>query len=424
MVICCDGLADNGQAAGTDRERVDPTTLHGKVMVGYQGWFNCPGDEMGLGWTHWSNRRTREAFGPGDATVDLWPDVSELDPEERHATGFRHADGQIAEVFSSANRKTVMRHFRWMRDYRIDGAFLQRFANGLRRDDQRRHKNTVLSHVREGAKRYGRAYAVMYDLSGMKSGSLHRVLEDWSALQSDMELTRDGEYLHHADKPLVAVWGIGFQERHQAGKYSLADCRELIQGLKEAGCSVMLGVPTGWRDLSRDSVSDSLLHEIVRSADVISPWTPGRYRNPKEVERHAAKFWKPDIQWCAAEQPDYLPVVFPGFSWHNLNGDPLDAIPRLKGQFLWSQIVAAKRSGATMIYVAMFDEVDEGTAIFKCTNDPPVGEGVRFLTYEGLPSDHYLKLVGHAGEVLRGHVPVRDEVPMLTESHVEAEPLK
>lgn len=51
---------------------------------------------------------------------------------------------------------------------------------------------------------------------------------------------------------------------------------------------------------------------------------------------------------------------------------PLNAIPRLQGRFFWSQITAAKRAGADMLYVAMFDEVDEGTAIFKVTNDPPV----------------------------------------------------
>ena len=100
--------------------------------------------------------------------------------------------------------------------------------------------------------------------------------------------------------------------------------------------------------------------------------------------------------------------MFPGFSWHNLTGDRLDAIPRLKGQFLWSQLIAAKRSGCQMIYVAMFDEVDEGTAIFKCSNDPPVGNGARFLTYEGLPSDHYLKLVGQGGKMLRDEIPVTE----------------
>ena len=78
-----------------------------------------------------------------------------------------------------------------------------------------------------------------------------------------------------------------------------------------------------------------------------------------------------------------------------------DQIPRLKGRFLWKQFVAAKQAGATMIYVAMFDEMDEGTAIFKCTNDPPVGES-RFVTFEGLPSDHYLWLTGAGGRAAAG----------------------
>ena len=33
---------------------VDPGTLTGKVMVGYQGWFNCPKDGSELGWKHWA----------------------------------------------------------------------------------------------------------------------------------------------------------------------------------------------------------------------------------------------------------------------------------------------------------------------------------------------------------------------------------
>ena len=37
------------------------------------------------------------------------------------------------------------------------------------------------------------------------------------------------------------------------------------------------------------------------------------------------------------------------------------------------------------------DEMDEGTAIFKCTNDVPVGKS-RFVNYDDLPSDFYLWL--------------------------------
>ena len=70
--------------------------------------------------------------------------------------------------------------------------------------------------------------------------------------------------------------------------------------------------------------------------------------------------------------------------------------------------MAAKQAGAATAYVAMFDEMDEGTAVFKCTNDPPAGDS-RFVTFEGLPSDHYpsdhyLWLTGEAARMLRGEV--------------------
>jgi hypothetical protein len=65
-----------------------------------------------------------------------------------------------------------------------------------------------------------------------------------------------------------------------------------------------------------------------------------------------------------------------------------------------------------MIYQAMFDEIDEGTAIFKCTNSPPVGES-RFVTYEGLPSDHYLWLTGMGARLLRGEIKPTEAMPPL-----------
>ncbi len=122
---------------------------------------------------------------------------------------------------------------------------------------------------------------------------------------------------------------------------------------------------------------------------------------------------KPDIDWCKEHGKEFLPVVFPGFSWHNMNQrSPFNQIPRLKGKFLWTQMVEAKKAGATMIYQAMFNEVNEGTAIFKCTNNPPVGAS-SFVTLEGLPSDFYMRLDGQASRMLRGLAPATDEVPSL-----------
>jgi hypothetical protein len=174
----------------------------------------------------------------------------------------------------------------------------------------------------------------------------------------------------------------------------------------------MLGVPAYWRTLHRDCISDKSLHDLLLQGDIISPWTVGRYSTPRQAAEYAERTMKADLQWCQERKKEFLPVVFPGFSWHNMNpGSPQDQAPRLKGRFLWTQFVQARKAGATMVYQAMFDEINEGTAIFKCTGDPPVGAS-QFVTYEGLPSDFYLKLVGEASRMMRGEAPVSDQVPV------------
>lgn len=399
-------LAPQELSAAAPVARVDTGTLTGKVMCGYQGWFNCEGDGAERGWVHWT--KDRETLSPANVKFDLWPDVSELAPDERFATRFKHADGRTAEVFSSFKEATVLRHFEWMRAYGIDGAFVQRFIVDLRDPRGRQHSNTVLGHCRKGAEQSGRAFVVMYDLSGLDANRIQSVMDDWRMLRTELRVTDSPAHLRHRGKPLVAVWGVGFNDGR---KYTLAECRRLVEFLKRDGCSVMLGVPTCWRELKNDALKDPELHETLKLADVLSPWTVGRYRDPTEAARHGENVLKADLEWCATAKLDYLPVVFPGFSWHHMKGGPLDQIPRRKGEFLWSQFVAAKRAGAQMIYVAMFDEVDEGTAIFKCASDAPGGETSKFVTCEGLPSDFYLRLTGMGGKLIRGEIPVTDKLP-------------
>ncbi|MCP4613953.1 MAG: xylosidase/arabinosidase [Planctomycetes bacterium] len=385
---------------GPSNPGADTSTLKGKVMTGYQGWFNCEGDGANLGWTHWGRNRSK-AFGPGNVTVDLWPDVSEYDDDELYTTTFTYEDGTPAKTFSSHNRKTVIRHFKWMADYGIDGAFVQRFAHSLHNETMRYHKDKVLSSAREGANRYGRTYTVMYDLTGMPDKNIIKVFDDWRMLTDKMHITDDSAFQHHNGKPLVAVWGVGFNNNIKR-RASLEVCKELIKKFKADGCSVMLGIATGWRMQDRDALVHPELHQVLLMADVLSPWSVGRFRDLPGVQRHAEKYWQQDVVWARKHDIDYMPVVFPGFSWHNLKGAKLGSIPRLKGRFLWSQVVANKKAGADMLYIAMFDEVDEATAVFKCTNNPPASGGSKFLTLEGLPSDFYLRLAGQAGKLLRG----------------------
>jgi hypothetical protein len=100
---------------------IDASTLTGKVMCGYQGWFGTAGDGSAPGrdWRHWTRRPGAPA--DGTVTVDLWPDVSELGPDERFATELNLSDDRRAEVFSSFVKPTVLRHFQWMRDYACAG---------------------------------------------------------------------------------------------------------------------------------------------------------------------------------------------------------------------------------------------------------------------------------------------------------------
>ena len=174
--------ADVNQPAGN--AVVDSRALTGKVMCGYQGWFSCPEDGAELGWTHWA-RAIRRPFGPGNAAIDLWPDMRELSQDERYPTQFKHADGRPATVYSSANKKTINRHFRWMRDYSIDGIFLQRFASELNSARLKAQKDAVLFHARDAALDTGRVLAVMYDLSDLGKGQVARVGNDWKQLKHD-----------------------------------------------------------------------------------------------------------------------------------------------------------------------------------------------------------------------------------------------
>ena len=124
-------------------------------------------------------------------------------------------------------------------------------------------------------------------------------MEDWKLLVDRMQLGRDDHdpaYLKHNGKPVVAVWGIGFNDGR---KYTIVECDRLVDFLrndpKYGGNTVMVGVPTGWRTLNRDAVPDPALHTTLLKADIISPWTVGRYSSLGLVEHHAQACWQPTL---------------------------------------------------------------------------------------------------------------------------------
>ena len=384
-------------------------TLDGMVLCGYQGWFRAEGDGSGNGWFHYS---PGGKFEPENTHIDMWPDMSELGPDERFATPLCFSDGKAAEVFSSVKEPTVRRHFKWMRDYGIDGAFVQRFATTTLDPRHRASMDMVLGHCKAAANAEERKWSLMFDLSGLGASDYHLVSEDWERLKSEGKWSeKDPAYLNYRGKPLVAIWGLGFNDRAPC----LLEWETLVRFFKDKGCAVMLGVPCYWRTFDHDTIKDPKLHEIMAMADIISPWAVGRFGTPQDAANRIDRLLKPDVAWCRERDLGYLPVAFPGFSWHNLQKSrkqdaKLEAIPRLGGKFLWSQAIAARRAGNKAIYIAMFDEIDEGTAIFKTTQNPPVGE-VPFVADPSIKSDHFLWLTGEIGKMLRGELPATVEMP-------------
>ena len=369
----------------------DPEGLMGKVLCGYQGWFRCPDDGTGLGWRHWS--RSSTPLTPETLTVDMWPDLSEYTQDELYpAPGFTYPDGSAASLFSSAHPLTVDRHFAWMQDYGIDGVWLQRFVVGL---GDPPNLSPVLDNVRLSAARTGRLYAIEYDMSGAPTDQLlDRMAADWRWLVDDVGVTDDPGYLHHDGKPVLAIWGF-FRDR-----FDSAVANQIIDYFTQDpdyGVFLVGGCQWWWR-----TESDPGWAAAFRRFNAISPWNVGNVVTIDGTKYAATGSWAPDLAEATAAGMLYLPVLYPGFSWDNLMSLPpgTSNIPRLGGDFLWNQFEVVAGLGNRMAKVAMFDEVDEGTAIFKVTNSPP--QEAYFVTYEGLPSDWYLLLTGQGTALVRG----------------------
>lgn len=349
----------------------DNTTLKGKVMAGYQGWFRTPNDLEGKGWVHWGN------IPQGTFSIDMWPDTSQYPPSVlEKAAEVKLKSGKQAQLFSSTWPAVVDTHFRWMREHDIDGAFLQRFITG-RLHSKNGAPEWVLANVRAAANREGRIWAIEYDVSGCPDSKLLETLKaDWKWLVDGFRLFEDPSYAREGGKPVVFIWGLPFPNREISSK--TAD--EVIEFFKNdptyGGNHVIGGIPSNWRNM------DVSWQDHFKKYETILTWMP------KSHAADAADFKKMGIA--------YYPHVKPGFSWANLKhlptgDDHVNYTPRDGGRFYWNQLTDAARAGGDRLFVGMFDEYDEATAIIPMSDDsPPTPErpGVGATFYNG----------AHAGE--------------------------
>jgi len=396
---------------------VDATTLERKMLFGYQGWFLGHGDGSPVnGWTHWFRN---DAPTAANLTIDQWPDTSELGADELYATNLAYPDGSIARLYSAYNAKTVARHFAWMKEAGIDGVTLQRFLAEVRDPRLLAARDQVTRNVQAGAEAEGRVFAIEYDVSGVDPAHLVAWLKaDWRYLVDTLEVTASPRYLKDGGKPVLYLWGLGFSDRPGTP----ADAAALIDWLTTSAdpqyrVTLVGGIPAHWRTLGGDSKRDAAWAPVYRSFDVLSPWTVGRFGDDAGADAYRARMLAADLAAATAAGKRYMPVVFPGFSWHNLRGGAWNQIPRRGGAFYWRQVWNAVGAGATMLKTAMFDEVDEGTAMFKLAPTAaklPTGASLVPLDADGhaLPSDFYLRVGGAATAVLRGDLPLSSTLPV------------
>lgn len=396
----------------------DASTLTGKLMMGYQAWHAAAGDGNPLGiYVHWGGNEG-DRPGPANIVDDIWPDLSEFSANELFDTDLTLGNGEPAKCYSAFLPSTVNRHFQWMRDYGIDGVMLQRFIKDVVRDaNWAGLRNANLVNVRNAAETYGRVFCVEYDMSNDDPATfITHLTNDWAYLTGTLGITNSSRYLKHKGKPVVGIWGLGFV----GISVPPGDAQALINYFKAAGCTVLGGVPYWWRTLNNDSQTDPAWLTVYHSLDVVCPWSVGKYTSVSQVDTFKS-FLAADVADLKANGQDYLPVIYPGYSVARVSGNVRNGIPRVGGRFYWRQAYDTISAGADMLFGAMFDEIDEGTATYKLAptmatspTNLPAGANCFALDVDGesVPSDWYLRVAGQVNRVLRGDVPLNEALPI------------
>jgi len=178
---------------------------------------------------------------------------------------------------------------------------------------------------------------------------------------------------------------------------NVAQGLEIIKYFKsEADVYLVGGVPFYWLTGDRDSKPGFL--PVYQAFDAVSPWAVGRYSDTNGYDNLYASIVTKDKAFTDNAKIGYAPVIFPGFSWANLMKNPaiINQIPRAGGNFFNHQGDKLLGLKPSWIYIAMFDEVNEGTAMFKVVSlksQTPENANFTYQSYDGttLPSDAYLK---------------------------------
>jgi hypothetical protein len=371
----------------------DPSTLDGHVMAGYQGWFNCPNDVTDGGWVHWTNNGS---FTAQNLSVSMWPDTSAYPKTSLcPADNLKLGDGSQAYVFSSQDPAVVDQHFAWMQQYNIDGVWLQRnLDNGQLNNPPQNRYPYFLAEVRKSAAAHGRTWGIMFSAGSVSDATAEQIIEgDWKWLHDVAKVTQDASYQRENGKPAIILWGYSI---NPASVNSPTVGDRIVDWLKNdpvyGGNYVISGVSNAWPGM-------------------LSTWQE-HYSHYNEMCVWQTHNFAQDLAAFGPTSPlheDYMADIYPG----------LGASPNVRrgGQSYWDEwynttaaynaVPSAKRS----VFVGMFDEYDEATAIMPASDNIPLNTTRALVTNGGLPSTWWLRLSLDGKAMMNGQTPITDTLP-------------
>lgn len=264
--------------------------------------------------------------------------------------------------------------------------------------------NGIADRVRNAAHASGRKYFIQYDVTDWPTFDT-AIVPDINNNFRDQHMAT-AAYARQNGKPVICIWGVGFGDRPNKPTETL----NLINQLK-VQYYVICGVPRLWRT---DSMNATYFN-VYRACNMIQPWTVGGFGTIQGVLNYK-NTETADLLECSSRGIDYQPVVWPGSAWSNIMPAPRNENPRLNGQFMWRQFMNLRELLIPSVYIAMFDEFDEGTAIAKAAeNASMIPTDQYFLTLDAdggnLSSDFYLRLTRDGRRLIRGEIVASPNAP-------------